>query len=98
MGMSSSFSKVIRGHYSKAFGPFNQHITLRNHSLVFIDAPGLVDEDYQRSAYGTGYEQWSAIPEGTVAFVKGVKRGKILFIPDFSVSPTLHRSESPSFV
>jgi hypothetical protein len=77
MGVSPSFSKITRGHYLKSFGPSNQLVDIRNHSFVLLDAPGLVDEDYQRSAYGVGFEKWNAIPEGAVSFVKSIKRGEV---------------------
>lgn len=75
MGVSPSFSKITRSHYLKSFGPFNQRVDIRNHSFILLDAPGLVDEDYQRSAYGVGFEKWHAIPEGVVSFVRDIKRG-----------------------
>jgi len=78
MGVSPSSSQITRSHYLKSFGPFNQLIDIRNHSFILLDAPGLVDEDYQRSAYGVGFDKWKAIPEGVVSFVKTVERGKIL--------------------
>lgn len=74
MGLSPS--KSIRNHYSKSFGPFNQHLNIRNHTFLLIDAPGLVDEDYQRAGYGVGFDHWNALPGGTAAFVKGIERGK----------------------
>lgn len=74
MGVSPSFSKITRSHYLKSFGPFNQRVDIRNHSFILLDAPGLVDEDYQRSAYGVGFEKWHAIPEGVVSFVRDIKR------------------------
>lgn len=77
MGVSSYFSQTIRNNYVKTFGPFNQQITIRNHTFILLDAPGLVDEDYQRSAHGTGFDKWRAIPGGTVAFVKTITRGEL---------------------
>ncbi|RDB25239.1 hypothetical protein Hypma_007764 [Hypsizygus marmoreus] len=73
MGVSPAYSKIIRGHHAKAFGPFNQQIVIRNHTFVLLDAPGLVDEDYQRSAYGVGFDKWNAIPNGTVSFVQDIE-------------------------
>lgn len=77
MGVSSHFSQTIRNNYAKTFGSFNQKITIRNHTFVLLDAPGLVDEDYQRSAHGTGFDKWRAISGGPVAFVKSITRGKL---------------------
>lgn len=81
MGVSSYFSQTIRNNYVKMFGPFNQQITIRNHTFVLLDAPGLVDEDYQRSAHGSGFGKWRAIPGGTVAFVKTITRGELFQHP-----------------
>ncbi|KAF8070585.1 hypothetical protein FPV67DRAFT_1487920 [Lyophyllum atratum] len=75
MGVSPSSSRAIRGHYSAAFGEFNQQIVVRNHTFLLIDAPGLVDEDYQRAGSGVGFDKWSALPGGTTSFVKNVERG-----------------------
>ncbi|KAG6836854.1 hypothetical protein H0H93_002295 [Arthromyces matolae] len=74
MGVSSSAFKDIRNRYSQVFGPFNQQVVIHNHTFLLIDAPGLVDEDYQRAAYGVGYDKWTPLPDGTAAFVKSVKR------------------------
>jgi hypothetical protein len=78
MGVSPSFSKIIRSHYVKSFGPFNQLVDIRNHTFVLLDAPGLVDEDYQRSAYGVEFDRWTALPEGAVSFVRSIKQGEVL--------------------
>ncbi|KAG6813544.1 hypothetical protein H0H92_009936 [Tricholoma furcatifolium] len=73
MGVSPSFSRAIRGHYTELFGPFNQQINIHNHTFLLIDAPGLVDEDYQRAGH-VGFDKWSPLPDGTVAFVKSTER------------------------
>jgi ethanolamine phosphate phosphodiesterase len=78
MGVSPSFSKISRSHYLKSFGPFNQQLDIRNNTFILLDAPGLVDEDYQRSAYGVGFDQWNAPPDGAVSFVKTFERGRAL--------------------
>ncbi|KAG5652395.1 hypothetical protein H0H81_005152 [Sphagnurus paluster] len=48
-------------------------VVIRNHTFLLIDAPGLVDEDYQRAGYGIGYDKWSALPGGTTDFIKSVE-------------------------
>ncbi|KAG6842145.1 hypothetical protein C0991_001638 [Blastosporella zonata] len=76
MGVSTSLSRAIRSHYTNLFGPFNQRLVIHNHTFLLIDAPGLVDEDYQRAGHGVGFDKWSTLPSGTAAFVKNVEKGK----------------------
>lgn len=76
--MSHAYATKAPSHYSKGFGPLNQNVVIRNHTFVLLDAPALVDEDYQRSAYGVGFDEWLAIPDGPVAFVKSVQLGMFL--------------------
>ncbi|KAF9024829.1 Metallo-dependent phosphatase [Hymenopellis radicata] len=70
MGVSHALSKKVRTNYFSAFGPFNYQAIIRDHRFIFLDAPGLVDEDYQRSATGNSYDQWSPVPQGPVEFVQ----------------------------
>ncbi|KAG6880194.1 hypothetical protein C0992_003858 [Termitomyces sp. T32_za158] len=76
MGVSLSSFKAIRTQYTNLFGPFNQHILIRNHTFLLIDAPGLVDEDYQRAGQGISFDDWTPLHGGTADFVKSVERGK----------------------
>jgi hypothetical protein len=73
--MGVALSSNIRDHYSQTFGPFNQRVVIRNHTFICLDAPGLVDEDYQRSALGVPFEQWYPIPGGALEFINSVSRG-----------------------
>jgi hypothetical protein len=75
MGIPHTLSKHVRFHYVETFGPFNQQILVRNHTLVLLDAPGLVDEDYQRAARGVGFDRWTPVHEGPVEFVKTIAAG-----------------------
>ncbi|KAJ7703050.1 hypothetical protein B0H17DRAFT_922428 [Mycena rosella] len=70
MGVSHSSPKNVRLYYSSVVGPFNSQVVIRDHVFICLDAPSLVDEDYQRSASGVGYEKWTPIPGGPVEFVK----------------------------
>ncbi|KAG6873416.1 hypothetical protein C0995_015841 [Termitomyces sp. Mi166 len=74
MGVSSSSFKTIRSQYTSLFGPYNQQVVIHNHTFLLIDAPGLVDEDYQRAGYGIGFDNWTPLPGGTAAFVKNIER------------------------
>ncbi|EJD03179.1 Metallo-dependent phosphatase [Fomitiporia mediterranea MF3/22] len=58
-----------RRRFAKFFGPLNQKVSIGNHTLVMLDAPGLVDEDYRRAATGKTFEEWDAIPNGAVEFI-----------------------------
>ncbi|KAI0245185.1 hypothetical protein BJV78DRAFT_606747 [Lactifluus subvellereus] len=94
LGVSNAFSKHVRQRYERYFGGVNQHLTMANHSLVLLDSPGIVDEDYMRAGHGTSFEEWIPLRDGPIEFVKGLAaeeqvRPAILFshIP-------LHRAES----
>ncbi|TFY77984.1 hypothetical protein EWM64_g6029 [Hericium alpestre] len=49
LGASNSFTKRVRHRYQAYFGSVNQHLSIANHSLVLLDAPAAVDEDYLRA-------------------------------------------------
>jgi hypothetical protein len=51
-------------------------LTTSNHSLVLLDAPGIVDEDYMRAGHGTTFEEWIPLRDGAIEFVKGLASGK----------------------
>lgn len=59
----------------KHFGPVNQAVSIGGHKFVLVDAPGLVEEDYQRHALGQGYDRWAPINGGPVQFVKSIAAG-----------------------
>ena len=45
-------STDARARYAVTFGPLSQHVVLGGHSLLMIDAPALVDEDWRRDRAG----------------------------------------------
>lgn len=63
-------SSNARTYYQKSFGPLNELITLKNHTFLALDAPSLIDEDYQRNARGVSFDQWEPIPGGAVEAVQ----------------------------
>ncbi|KAJ8489043.1 hypothetical protein ONZ51_g3152 [Trametes cubensis] len=68
---SYRFSEHALERYLSNFGPLNQRISIANHTVLLIDAPGLVDEDRERAAMGMSYVQWSeSHPDRTIAFVR----------------------------
>lgn len=72
LGESSAFSKNARKYFTEYFGPVNQEIDLAGHRLIFIDAPGLVDEDYRRHGKGKQYETWTPAMGGPIEFIASV--------------------------
>ncbi|KAH9060363.1 hypothetical protein EDB83DRAFT_2520365 [Lactarius deliciosus] len=94
LGVSSPFSKHVRQRYERHFGRANQLLAAANHSLVLLDAPGIVDEDYMRAGSGTSFEEWIPLRDGAIEFIKGLaaeeQSGPAIL---FSHIP-LHRAES----
>ncbi|KXN85336.1 hypothetical protein AN958_11436 [Leucoagaricus sp. SymC.cos] len=72
MGLVSAQTQSIRTCFQRYFSPLNSVITLKNHTFFVLDAPGLVDEDYQRNARGASFSQWESIPGGAVEAVRNV--------------------------
>ena len=70
IGSSRKFSPSRVDRYISHFGPLNRRIEISNHSIILLDAPGLVEEDRQRLQYGYSFSSWSAKPNGPVDFVK----------------------------
>ncbi|KAF9230698.1 Metallo-dependent phosphatase-like protein, partial [Melanogaster broomeanus] len=66
----ATWSLEAGARYASHFGPRNYRRTIGNHTLVFIDAPGLVEEDMSRARRGHGYDGWSGDAHGPVEFVK----------------------------
>lgn len=60
--------------YSTHFGPLNSETSISNHTFVFINAPGLVEEDYQRARHHQDYETYTAPAGGTVDFLRLIDR------------------------
>ena len=93
LGVSEYFSENARNRFRHHFGPLNHGVLIGNHTILFIDAPGLVEEDFQRRGHSLDYEQWKPLPNGTVEFVKSVTQGNtlpisIIFIFDGTFSWT----------
>jgi len=62
----------LRSFYTPSFGPTNERFKLANHTFLGLDAPGLVDEDYQRYGKAVSFDDWRPVSGGPVAFVKEV--------------------------
>lgn len=45
-------------------------MSIANHSLILLDAVGLVEEDYRRYAAEMQFGEWDGIEGGVIEFVK----------------------------
>lgn len=72
LGSANQFAKHVARRYTSYFGPPNQQLHFANHSLVLLDAPGLVNEDYQRAGRGTSFDDWRPLKGGAIEFVKNI--------------------------
>ncbi|CAE6478019.1 unnamed protein product [Rhizoctonia solani] len=84
LGSNKAFSAKARQRYLSHFGQTNYQVPVANHSLVFIDAPGLVEEDYVRYEQDEAFEDWTGMPGGTIEYVNRLAqeanpRPRILF-------------------
>ncbi|KZT04704.1 Metallo-dependent phosphatase [Laetiporus sulphureus 93-53] len=71
LGRSARFSEEALERYTSHFGPLNQLVDIGGHTLVMINAPGLVQEETLRADDGLERDQWAlAHPTGTIAFVE----------------------------
>ena len=86
LGVSTLFSDHARDRYKAHFGPLNHQISIANHTMLFLDALELVEEDYQRRGQRLDYDHWKPIPGGTVEFVQSVTTGRHIS-HDFALNP-----------
>ena len=59
------------------FGPLNRLIPIANHSVVLLDALGLVEEDIERQDRGQSFRTWKPVRGGPVEFVNSLAEGKL---------------------
>ncbi|KAG7446241.1 Metallo-dependent phosphatase [Guyanagaster necrorhizus] len=76
LGISATFSHDARARYISHFGPLNSQFSIANHTLVLLDAPTLVEEDYRRNGRGQSFDDWKAAPDGPIQFVKSFSAGQ----------------------
>ncbi|GJE94459.1 Metallo-dependent phosphatase [Phanerochaete sordida] len=70
-GVQAGFSEKAYERYTTHFGPLSQRLEVANHTLLMINAPGLVEEDHERSTSGLSYQRWAAThPGGPIAFIQ----------------------------
>jgi hypothetical protein len=64
------------------FGPLNRLISIANHSVVLLDALGLVEEDIERQDRGQSFSTWKPVRGGPVEFVNSLAEGMFhLYLP-----------------
>ncbi|KAI0645411.1 hypothetical protein C8Q79DRAFT_1119160 [Trametes meyenii] len=73
LNIDPATARQVRQRFTTHFGPLNQQVSVHNHTLVILDAAGLVEEDYARAAYYVDYERWTSVPNGSVEFVRFLK-------------------------
>jgi hypothetical protein len=59
------------------FGPLNRHVSIANHTIMLLDAPGLVEEDAERRSHGQSFSHWKPVRGGPVEFVNTIAQGEI---------------------
>lgn len=73
---SRDFSPLARKRYVEHFGEPNQVVNISHHSLVLLDAVGLVEEDYRRYASEVQFGEWEAVNGGVIEFVQKLSNGE----------------------
>lgn len=77
MNIDPAAARQARQRFTSHFGPLNQRIRFQNHTLVMLDAAGLVEEDYLRASKYVEYEDWTPVPHGPVEFVHSLREGTL---------------------
>lgn len=100
LGHSASFSRRARSRFNFSFGlgnkGTNQVVKFGNHSLVLLDAPWLVEEDYRRVAEsktfptGEDVEEYSGGQRKKGGVWTPVPGGTVDFISRLSTSELLN--------
>ncbi|WVR09143.1 hypothetical protein IAU60_006205 [Kwoniella sp. DSM 27419] len=70
LGPNRLFSPQSRDRYAAHFSPPNTILPIANHSLIMLDAVGLVEEDYRRYAAEMQFGEWDGLEGGVIEFVK----------------------------
>ncbi|KAJ2972295.1 hypothetical protein NUW54_g12301 [Trametes sanguinea] len=96
LNIEPSAAREARSRFTTHFGPLNQKVALRNHTLVMLDAAGLVEEDYLRAAKYIDYEHWKPLPHGTVEFVHSLQKDSQVHSMVLFTHIPLHRPDTAS--
>lgn len=74
LNLKASDSQRAWANYVEHFGQPNNKLSVSNHTLVLLDAPGLVEEDYQRAEEHVEYPFWTPVKGGAVEFVNALQK------------------------
>lgn len=75
LNIDPATARQARQRFTSHFGPLNQKIHFQDHTLVMLDAAGLVEEDYLRASKYIDYEHWTPVAHGPVEFVHSLREG-----------------------
>ena len=75
LNMDPTESQHARRRFTKHFGPLDQTVVVRNHTLVLLDASRIIEEDYRRLRAGPNHESQK---DGTTGFVDSIQPGSWL--------------------
>lgn len=76
LGPHRLFSPKARERYSTHFSEPNAVLEVANHSMILLDAVGLVEEDYRRYAAEMQFGEWDGVEGGVIEFVKALGEGE----------------------
>lgn len=76
MNLIEADARAAQRRYTTHFDPLNGEALIANHSFVFINAPGLVEEDYHRARHvgSKEYRDYTTEEGSTVEFVRELAR------------------------
>lgn len=69
-------SQHARRRFTQHFGPLDQKVVIRNHTLVLLDSSRIIEESYRSSRATTNHE---APKDGTMSFEKSMPQGMSQF-------------------
>ncbi|WWC73194.1 uncharacterized protein I206_107160 [Kwoniella pini CBS 10737] len=77
LGPNRLFSPHARDRYATHFSKPNTILPIANHSLIMLDAVGLVEEDYRRYAAEMQFGEWDGVEGGVIEFVKDLSENPL---------------------
>ncbi|KAJ7783320.1 Metallo-dependent phosphatase-like protein [Mycena metata] len=86
LGISDQFSEQAGARYTSHFGPLNSLVTIANHTVVFLDAPGLVEEDFQRHSVYDGKSNPGGAIELVQSFAKSQDQNPVVLLTHIPLS------------
>lgn len=97
LGPNRLFSPHARDRYARHFSPPNAILPIANHSLIMLDAVGLVEEDYRRYAAEMQFGEWDGVEGGVIEFVKdlGDSESALIFQPYHWLVSRISSSDPP---